>query len=158
MYYSDPLRLSRFLLEECRKRGVRLHQPAEATSVVTDEGGKMTGLKVKQSDDTETEGKISALHSTTQPWNLIHLHSAMHISPLRSRRLDTQSLPNPLPQLQAPHPNLSPSRPQHSNHLPQLDRNPRTTRLSRSLQHLILRLQSRTNVTYRRRNLHRRSK
>lgn len=68
---SDPLRLSRFLLEECRKRGVQLHQPAEATSVVTDEGGKMTGLKVKQSDGTETEGKISALHSTKQTWNLI---------------------------------------------------------------------------------------
>ncbi|GFF50561.1 FAD dependent oxidoreductase superfamily [Aspergillus udagawae] len=51
----DPLRLSRFLLESSLSRGVKLHNPAKATSIITDQvSGAITGVKVINLD-TQTE-------------------------------------------------------------------------------------------------------
>ncbi|KJK68203.1 FAD dependent oxidoreductase [Aspergillus parasiticus SU-1] len=43
---SDPLRLCRFLMDTAISRGVQLHHPARATSLVTDENGCITGVKI----------------------------------------------------------------------------------------------------------------
>ncbi|RHZ55563.1 uncharacterized protein CDV56_106788 [Aspergillus thermomutatus] len=43
----DPLRLSKFLLESSLSRGVRLHNPAKATSIITDQvSGTITGVRI----------------------------------------------------------------------------------------------------------------
>lgn len=44
--HSDPLRLSHFLLEQAVSRGVKLHQPSRATSLVTDSSGMVTAIKI----------------------------------------------------------------------------------------------------------------
>ncbi|KAJ9300257.1 hypothetical protein DTO271G3_2374 [Paecilomyces variotii] len=44
----DPLRLCKYLMDTCISRGVQLHHPAEATSVITDSAtGTITGVKVR---------------------------------------------------------------------------------------------------------------
>ncbi|KAJ5594609.1 uncharacterized protein N7459_000817 [Penicillium hispanicum] len=42
----DPLRLSRFLIDAAVSRGVKLHNPAKATTVVKDDDGSITGITV----------------------------------------------------------------------------------------------------------------
>jgi glycine/D-amino acid oxidase-like deaminating enzyme len=42
----DPLLLCRWLLGECRKRGVRVHQPATVTSVSTDLRGELSSVRI----------------------------------------------------------------------------------------------------------------
>ncbi|CAI7609227.1 unnamed protein product [Penicillium glandicola] len=42
----DPLRLSQFLIDDAVSRGVKLHNPAQATEVVTDVNGTITGVKI----------------------------------------------------------------------------------------------------------------
>ncbi|KAL4739032.1 FAD dependent oxidoreductase [Aspergillus similis] len=42
----DPLRLSQFLLEQAISRGVKLHQPSSATSLVTNSSGMVTAIKI----------------------------------------------------------------------------------------------------------------
>ncbi|KAL2833747.1 FAD dependent oxidoreductase [Aspergillus cavernicola] len=46
----DPLRLSQFLLEKAMSRGVNLHQPSKATSLITDEKGLITAVKITNID------------------------------------------------------------------------------------------------------------
>ncbi|KAF5856674.1 hypothetical protein ETB97_007030 [Aspergillus alliaceus] len=43
---SDPLRLCTFLMETVTSRGVKLHHPAKATSLVTNEAGIITAVKI----------------------------------------------------------------------------------------------------------------
>ncbi|PYH93134.1 FAD dependent oxidoreductase superfamily [Aspergillus ellipticus CBS 707.79] len=42
----DPSRLCKFLMDTCTSRGVKLHYPAKASSLVKDESGTITGVKV----------------------------------------------------------------------------------------------------------------
>ncbi|KAE8135364.1 FAD dependent oxidoreductase [Aspergillus pseudotamarii] len=42
----DPLKLCRFLMDTAISRGVTLHHPARAISLVTDEGGTITGVRI----------------------------------------------------------------------------------------------------------------
>lgn len=42
----DPLRLCRFLLDECASRGVRLHHPARAVAVMTDMRDELSGVRI----------------------------------------------------------------------------------------------------------------
>ncbi|KAJ5261301.1 hypothetical protein N7478_011896 [Penicillium angulare] len=42
----DPLRLSRFLMDEALLHGVKLHHPAKATEIIKDESGTIIGVKV----------------------------------------------------------------------------------------------------------------
>ncbi|KAE8417954.1 FAD dependent oxidoreductase [Aspergillus pseudocaelatus] len=42
----DPLKLCRFLMNTAISRGVKLHHPARATSLVTDESGTITGVRI----------------------------------------------------------------------------------------------------------------
>ncbi|KAL4869005.1 hypothetical protein BDV12DRAFT_208874 [Aspergillus spectabilis] len=42
----DPLRLSQFLLDKALARGVKLHQPAKATSLIKDSNGTLTGVRI----------------------------------------------------------------------------------------------------------------
>ncbi|KAL3461848.1 FAD dependent oxidoreductase [Aspergillus heterothallicus] len=53
----DPLRLSQFLLDESLKRGVKLHQPCKATSLVTDSAGTIIAIKMLNLD-TKTESTL----------------------------------------------------------------------------------------------------
>ncbi|KKK20563.1 hypothetical protein ARAM_005015 [Aspergillus rambellii] len=43
---TDPLRLSRFLLDQSLARGAKLHQPSKAISLVTDKQGIITGITI----------------------------------------------------------------------------------------------------------------
>ncbi|EKV08602.1 hypothetical protein PDIG_58050 [Penicillium digitatum PHI26] len=43
---ADPLRLSQFLIDGAVARGVHLHNPAQATAVVKDGKGTITGIKI----------------------------------------------------------------------------------------------------------------
>ncbi|CAD0106768.1 unnamed protein product, partial [Aureobasidium uvarum] len=58
----DPLRLSQFLLGECRKRGVQVHQPATPSSIITDTNNTITAISIKQDDGSETQSKLSLRH------------------------------------------------------------------------------------------------
>ncbi|KAJ5551626.1 FAD dependent oxidoreductase [Penicillium sp. DV-2018c] len=49
----DPLRLSRFLIDGAVARGVKLHKPAQATAIIKDEDGVITGVKILSLDSKE---------------------------------------------------------------------------------------------------------
>lgn len=51
----DPLRLCRWLLQTCEKRGVRVLRPARAVAVLLDEGGIVEGVKIRQGGRKEDE-------------------------------------------------------------------------------------------------------
>ncbi|GKZ97495.1 hypothetical protein AnigIFM59636_000881 [Aspergillus niger] len=42
----DPLRLCRFLMDSCTSRGVKLHYPTKASSLVRNEAGTITGVRI----------------------------------------------------------------------------------------------------------------
>ena len=44
--HSDPLRLSKFLIDSATSRGVKLHNPSKATAIVYDKHGNITGIKM----------------------------------------------------------------------------------------------------------------
>ena len=50
----DPWRFCQFLLEQCLKRGVHLHQPARAISVSKDKNGELNSIRIWK-DGAETE-------------------------------------------------------------------------------------------------------
>ncbi|KAK4125036.1 nucleotide-binding domain-containing protein [Parathielavia appendiculata] len=65
----DPLLLCRFLLQECVKRGVRLHHPAKPISVVTNEQGEVSGLRIAVFESSaETELPCARLIITAGSW------------------------------------------------------------------------------------------
>ncbi|KAL4781765.1 FAD dependent oxidoreductase [Aspergillus varians] len=53
----DPLRLCHFLLEKSRSRGVKLHQPSTATSLIKDSTGTITAVKLLNLD-TKVESTL----------------------------------------------------------------------------------------------------
>lgn len=57
---SDPLRLSRFLINEARSRGAKLYNPAKAIVVVKDSNETITGVRIACSDS----GKESTIPCT----------------------------------------------------------------------------------------------
>jgi hypothetical protein len=56
----DPLRFSRFLLDECLSRGVQLHHPAKAISVFKDVKNALASVRICAEDGTETDRKSSS--------------------------------------------------------------------------------------------------
>ncbi len=52
----DPFELCHFLLSECKSRGVRLHQPAKATSLTRDLSGAPSCVHVKDTNTSEEYG------------------------------------------------------------------------------------------------------
>ncbi|KAF2500562.1 FAD dependent oxidoreductase [Lophium mytilinum] len=64
----DPLRFSKFLLEECRSRGVHLHQPARALSVSKDVKGELASVRICTADGTETDLPCTRLVITAGSW------------------------------------------------------------------------------------------
>ena len=59
----DPLRFCQWLLREVQRRGVTIHQPATATSIVKDAGDVLCGVRISQGDDAEskTESKVQSI-------------------------------------------------------------------------------------------------
>jgi glycine/D-amino acid oxidase-like deaminating enzyme len=53
----DPLRFCQWLLQTVKKRGVKVHQPARAMGIVKDEDGVLSGVRICEGADTETECK-----------------------------------------------------------------------------------------------------
>jgi glycine/D-amino acid oxidase-like deaminating enzyme len=65
----DPLRLSHFLLEQAVSRGVKLHQPSRATSLVTDSSGMVTAIKIlNYATKTESILPCTNLIIAAGPW------------------------------------------------------------------------------------------
>ncbi|GFF49137.1 splicing factor U2AF 23 kDa subunit [Aspergillus lentulus] len=80
----DPLRLSRFLLESSLARGVKLRNPAKATSVITDQvSGDITGVKIINLD-TQTECSLPCTNIIicAGPWTPQVYHELFPSSPL----------------------------------------------------------------------------
>ncbi len=66
---SDPLRLSHFLLDECRSRGVQLHQPAKVISVSKDLKGELSSVRLLSESGTETDVPCTRLIITAGAWS-----------------------------------------------------------------------------------------
>ncbi|PTB64682.1 FAD dependent oxidoreductase, partial [Trichoderma citrinoviride] len=49
----DPLRFCKFLLEKVKAAGVQIHNPAVATRIETDEGGKLSGVVVSHPEGSD---------------------------------------------------------------------------------------------------------
>lgn len=64
----DPLKLSRFLLDEGIDRGVNLHQPAQALSVSKDARGELASIRIVADDGTETDIPCTRLILTAGAW------------------------------------------------------------------------------------------
>jgi flavin-dependent dehydrogenase len=54
----DPLRFCRWLLAQCKERGVQVHFPARALSVSRDASGVLNGIRIRQ-DGKETERRFT---------------------------------------------------------------------------------------------------
>lgn len=68
MVVSDPLRLSKYLINTAVSRGVKLHHPARAVSVVTDQG-TITGVKIVDfNTQKETTIPCTNLIVSAGPW------------------------------------------------------------------------------------------
>ncbi|KAJ5774875.1 FAD dependent oxidoreductase [Penicillium paradoxum] len=50
---ADPLRLSQFLMDDAISRGVKLHNPSQATAVIKDGNGMITGVKIVSLDSNK---------------------------------------------------------------------------------------------------------
>ncbi|RAL06689.1 NAD(P)/FAD-dependent oxidoreductase [Aspergillus homomorphus CBS 101889] len=65
----DPLRLCSFLLDACMERGVKIHNPAKATSLAPGENGAVTGVKIENLETkAETIIACSNLIICAGPW------------------------------------------------------------------------------------------
>ncbi|KAK1758497.1 FAD dependent oxidoreductase [Echria macrotheca] len=66
----DPLLLCRFLLDECLKRGVRLHHPATVSSVSADLRGELASVRIADGkSSTETDLPCTRLIITAGVWS-----------------------------------------------------------------------------------------
>ena len=95
--YRDPLRLSQWLLTECLKRGVHLHQPAKVVSIVQDKDGTLSGVRVQKSGAAEVEGRPIFFLRPRMPRLAIAFAdypSSMQSSASRRGCLDSPSLPD----------------------------------------------------------------
>lgn len=63
----DPWKFCRFLLGECKKRGVKVHQPAKAVSITKDENNCLTGILISH-DDAESEIQCTRLVLASGAW------------------------------------------------------------------------------------------
>ena len=69
----DPLRFCQWVLKEVKARGVTIHQPARATGVIQDSEGVLSGVRIQQGDDadSQTERKtLSQAHTHTHTYQL----------------------------------------------------------------------------------------
>ncbi|KAI9700688.1 MAG: hypothetical protein M1836_002057 [Candelina mexicana] len=64
----DPLRLSTYLLDECRQRGVQLHHPAKALSAAKDMRGELSSIRIVSEEGTETDIPCTRLIITAGAW------------------------------------------------------------------------------------------
>ncbi|KAF1947768.1 FAD dependent oxidoreductase [Clathrospora elynae] len=64
----DPLRFCQWLLKTVRARGVRVHQPARAMSISTDEDGMLSGLRISH-DGAEAQLSCTRLIITSGAWS-----------------------------------------------------------------------------------------
>ncbi|MCJ1384138.1 hypothetical protein MMC17_007254 [Xylographa soralifera] len=69
-FFSDPLRLSHFLLSTCLERGVQLHQPCQPLSVNNGSKGNISSITITSSADPEKQMSIpcSRLIITAGAW------------------------------------------------------------------------------------------
>ncbi len=49
----DPYKLCQFLFSECKNRGVKVHQPARATSVARDANGALSSIRIQLAQTSE---------------------------------------------------------------------------------------------------------
>lgn len=64
----DPLRLSQFLLRECIRAGVRLHQPARAVKVSRDHAGQLSGIRLRHESGADFRLPCTRLLITAGAW------------------------------------------------------------------------------------------
>ncbi|KAK0304765.1 hypothetical protein LTR01_007264 [Friedmanniomyces endolithicus] len=65
----DPLRLSRFLLKESLREGVRLHHPVRAVRISTNEAGKMSAVRVRHENGMEYKIPCTRLLIAAGAWS-----------------------------------------------------------------------------------------
>ncbi|KAJ4386661.1 hypothetical protein N0V93_009559 [Gnomoniopsis smithogilvyi] len=66
----DPLRLCRFLLDECLQQGVQLHHPAKVTAVLTDTRNELSSVTIADTtSSTETDVPCTKLIIAAGAWS-----------------------------------------------------------------------------------------
>lgn len=65
----DPLRLCRFLLDECVAQGVRLHHPARAVAVMTDMRDELSSVRITDSSGAESDVPCAQLIVAAGAWS-----------------------------------------------------------------------------------------
>lgn len=65
---SDPLRLCRFLLRECILKGVRLHHPAKAVRISTDDSGDLSAIRIEHDSGAQHKIPCTRLLLTAGAW------------------------------------------------------------------------------------------
>ncbi|KAK0771120.1 hypothetical protein LTR91_022996 [Friedmanniomyces endolithicus] len=65
----DPLRLSRFLLRESLREGVRLHHPVRAVRISTNEAGEMSAVRVRHENGMEYKIPCTRLLIAAGAWS-----------------------------------------------------------------------------------------
>ncbi|KAF2456892.1 FAD dependent oxidoreductase [Lineolata rhizophorae] len=64
----DPMRLCKFLIAECKARGVQVHHPATVLSVSKDIKDELASVRIADSDGSETDLPCSRLLLTCGAW------------------------------------------------------------------------------------------
>ncbi|TKA77860.1 hypothetical protein B0A55_05153 [Friedmanniomyces simplex] len=65
----DPLRLSKFLLKDSLRKGVRLHHPVRAVRVSTNEAGEMSAVRVRHQNGAEYKIPCTRLLIAAGAWS-----------------------------------------------------------------------------------------
>lgn len=107
MSSSDPRRLCKFLLENCIESGVVLHCPANPVGVDRGSNGKLTGVKAKSQDGTESTSTF--IQSVCSINELNKVYSSMYIDSVGCQCMDTQAISNLVPIIKDENPNHSTS-------------------------------------------------
>lgn len=97
--HSDPLRLSRYLIDAAVSRGVKLHNPAKATTIVKNGEGTITGITVVSLESqTETTIPCTNLVLSSGCWTPLVLkdlfpsnQASLNITPLAGYSLVVRS-------------------------------------------------------------------
>ena len=68
----DPLRFCEWLLKEVKERGVNVHQPARATSVIQDQDGVLSGVRIQAGEDADSQTECNT--PSTKP-SIVCMHT-----------------------------------------------------------------------------------
>ncbi|KAF2843443.1 FAD dependent oxidoreductase-like protein superfamily [Patellaria atrata CBS 101060] len=79
----DPLRLCRFLLKHCKDRGVQVHHPAKAISVLKDSKNQLASIRIVRDDGSEADIPCARILIASGAWSPKVFSTLFPLSPVR---------------------------------------------------------------------------